>query len=174
VQLRKEHPAFRRPKFFQGRRIRGGDIKDVMWFNPGGNEMADEEWESPFVRCLGMLLSGDTIDVLSLEGEPIRDETFLLLLNAHHQTIPFVLPGEEHIEWELILDTNEEKGFLSATKKFASGDDFDLGARTACLLKLSLGAQAKARLESWKKRHFELPQAVTEEKERRGGTNGPE
>ena len=64
IDLRKEHPVFRRPKFFQGRRIRGSEIKDVMWFNPGGNEMSDEEWASPFVRCLGMLLSGDTIDVL--------------------------------------------------------------------------------------------------------------
>src|SRR3712207_8251682 len=43
IRLRKEHPVFRRPKFFQGRRIRGSEIKDVMWFNPGGNEMSDEE-----------------------------------------------------------------------------------------------------------------------------------
>jgi len=40
IQLRRQHPVFRRPKFFQGRRIRGSEIKDVMWFNPGGNEMS--------------------------------------------------------------------------------------------------------------------------------------
>jgi glycogen operon protein len=68
IKLRHDHPVFRRPKFFQGRRIRGSEIKDVMWFNPGGNEMSEDEWNSPFVRCLGMLLSGDTIDVLSFEG----------------------------------------------------------------------------------------------------------
>ncbi|MEP6673448.1 MAG: glycogen debranching protein GlgX, partial [Chthoniobacter sp.] len=54
IQLRRDHPVFRRPKFFQGRRIRGSEIKDVMWFNPGGNEMSDEEWSSPFVRCLAL------------------------------------------------------------------------------------------------------------------------
>src|SRR3712207_9186816 len=70
-------------------RIRGSEIKDVMWFNPGGNEMSEEEWNSPFVRCLGMLLSGDTIDVLSFQGEPIRDKTFLLLINAHYEPITF-------------------------------------------------------------------------------------
>ena len=43
IQLRREHPVFRRPKFLQGRQIRGSKIKDVMWFNPGGNEMSDEE-----------------------------------------------------------------------------------------------------------------------------------
>jgi isoamylase len=169
IQLRKDHPVFRRPKFFQGRRIRASEVKDVMWFNPGGNEMSEEEWESPFVRCLGMLLSGDTLDVLTFEGEPVRDQTFLLLINAHHENISFVLPGEEHLEWELILDTATEEGFLAEPKKFGSGDDLDLGGRTACLLKLVLGTQAQARLESWKKRHVGLPPAVTAEEERAGG-----
>ena len=64
-----------------------------MWFNPGGNEMSDEEWASPFVRCLGMLLSGDTIDVLDFEGEPIRDNTFLFLINAHHEPLHLSFPA---------------------------------------------------------------------------------
>src|SRR5206468_671918 len=105
IWFRKAHPAFRRPKFLRGRRIRGLEIRDVMWFNPGGSEMTDEEWASPFVRCLGMLLSGDTVDVVSFEGEPVRDDTFLLLINAHYEPIPFVLPGQENLEWQLILDT---------------------------------------------------------------------
>jgi glycogen operon protein len=158
IQLRRDHPVFRRPKFFQGRRIRGSEIKDVMWFNPGGNEMSEEEWSSPFVRCLGMLLSGDTIDVLSFEGEPIRDQTFLLLINAHYETIPFVLPGEEHLEWRLIMDTADEDGFISENgEKFASGDDFEVEGRATKLLCLTVGSQAKARHESWKKRQVEVP-----------------
>jgi len=168
IQLRKDHPVFRRPKFFQGRRIRGSEIRDVMWFNPGGNEMSDEEWASPFVRCLGMLLSGDTIDVLNFEGEPIRDDTFLLLVNAHYEPIPFVLPGQEHIEWQLILDTMHAEGFLTEGTKFASGDDLDLGGRATCLLKLISGAQAQAREESWKKRHVEFPALSAEEERARG------
>jgi isoamylase len=97
ISFRKVHPVFRRPKFFQGRRIRGSEIRDVMWFNPGGSEMSEEEWASPFVRCIGMLLSGDTIDVLSFEGEPIRDDTFLLLINAHYEPIPFVSSRAEKV-----------------------------------------------------------------------------
>jgi len=91
--------------------------------------MSDEEWASPLVRCLEMLLSGDTVDVLNFQGEPIRDETFLLLLNGYHEPIPFVLPGEEHVEWELILDTVDEEGFLREPRKFASGDDVEVSAR---------------------------------------------
>ncbi len=168
IQLRKEHPVFRRPKFFQGRRIRGSEIRDVMWFNPGGSEMSEEEWASRFVRCLGMLLSGDTMDVLNFEGEPIRDDTFLLLVNAHYEPIPFVLPGQEHIEWQLILDTMQTEGFLTEERKFASGDDLDLGGRATCLLRLVSGAQAQAREESWKKRHVEFPALSAEEERARG------
>ncbi len=157
IKLRRDHPVFRRPKFFKGRRIGDSEIKDVMWFNPGGNEMSDEEWNSPFVRCMGMLLSGDTTDVLNADGEPVRDETFLLLINAHFEPIPFVLPGEEHIEWTLLIDTALDRGFLDEPQKLASGDDVEVIGRGLKLLKLATGAEARARHESWKKRHIELP-----------------
>jgi len=150
-----------------------------MWFNPGGNEMSDEEWASPFVRCLGMLLSGDTADILNFEGEPVRDETFLLLINAHYESIDFLLPGSEHLEWELLLDTRDESGFLGTTKKYASGDDFDLAERSTALLRLTGGEQSQARVESYRKRPVSLPRKVTAEEERADGkieseTKGPE
>jgi len=157
VQLRHRHPVFRRPKFFQGRRIRGSEIKDVMWFNPGGNEMSEEDWSLPFARCLGMMLSGDTIDVLNFQGEPIRDDTFLFLINAHYETISFLLPGQEHIEWQLLIDMATESGFLAEPKSYASGDELPVIDRGACLLKLSAGAQAQARQESFRKRPFDFP-----------------
>ncbi|PYL61868.1 MAG: glycogen debranching enzyme GlgX, partial [Verrucomicrobia bacterium] len=165
IQFRKDHPVFRRPKFLKGRRIPGSEIRDVMWFNPGGSLMSEDEWASPFVRCLGMLLSGDTSDVLTFEGEPVRDDTFLLLINAHYEPIPFVLPGQENLEWQLILDTMEPSGFLAEPRKFASGDDVDLCGRACCLLQLVSGTQAQAREESWKKRAVEVP-AVSAEEER--------
>jgi glycogen operon protein len=167
IWFREAHPVFRRPKFFQGRRIRGSETRDVMWFNPGGSEMSDEEWASPFVRCVGMLLSGDTVDVVNFEGEPIRDDTFLLLMNAHYEAIPFVLPGQENLEWQLILDTMDPNGFLAEPKKIASGDDVDLRGRACCLLQLVRGAQAQARAESWKKRPVEFPPLSAEEERAR-------
>ena len=166
IQFRKDHPVFRRPKFLKGRRIPGSEIRDVMWFNPGGNLMSEEEWASPFVRCLGMLLSGDTSDVVTFEGEPVRDETFLLLINAHYEPIPFVLPGQENLEWQLILDTTDPNGFLAEPRKFASGDDVDLGGRACRLLQLVSGTQAQAREESWKKRAVEFPKVSAEEERR--------
>jgi glycogen operon protein len=168
IQFRKDHPVFRRPKFLKGRRIPGSEIRDVMWFNPGGSLMSEEEWASRFVRCLGMLLSGDTSDVVTFEGEPVRDDTFLLLINAHYEPIPFVLPGQENLEWQLILNTTEPTGFLTEPRKFASGDDVDLGGRACCLLQLVSGTQAQAREESWKKRAVEFPAISAEEERARG------
>ena len=93
IHLRREHPIFRRPKFFQGRKIRGSDVKDIMWFSTSGSEMSDEEWGVSYIRCVGMMLSGDAIDVRDYKGDPITDNTYLLLCNAHHEGVQFVLPG---------------------------------------------------------------------------------
>jgi len=167
ISFREAHPVFRRPKFFQGRRIRASETRDVMWFNPGGSQMSEEDWASPFVRCIGMLLSGDASDVLNFEGEPVHDDTFLLLINAHYEPIPFVLPGQENLEWQSILDTTDPNGFLAEPGKFASGDDVEICGRTCCLLQLVKGAQAQAREESWKKRPVKFP-PLSAEQERAG------
>ncbi|HEY7313607.1 MAG TPA: glycogen debranching protein GlgX [Gemmataceae bacterium] len=105
-RIRREHPVFQRRKFFLGRKIRGSDIKDLAWFDPNGDEMTDEAWNAGFVRCLGVRLAGDVIGEEDERGEPIVDDTFLLLLNAHHEPITFSLPAAtpDH-HWEVMLDT---------------------------------------------------------------------
>jgi isoamylase len=85
--------------------------------------MQDEEWNTAFVRTLGVMLSGDTIDVRDYYGRPIQDDTFLMLLNAYHETVNFVLPGQEDVRWELIIDTRLEDGFLETPKIFASSEE---------------------------------------------------
>ena len=105
IRLRRDHPVFRRPKFFQGRSIRDG-IKDLTWFAPSGREMTDEAWNADFVRGLMVRFAGDAIDEVDERGQSIVDDTFLLLLNAHHSGLTFVLPspGPEQ-RWECIVDT---------------------------------------------------------------------
>ncbi len=150
IELRRDHPIFRRPKFFQGRRIRGREVKDIMWFDPAGTEMDEEQWTQHYVRSLGMMLSGDTMDVRDYHGEPIRDDTFLLLLNAHHEELEFSLPGREDVRWELILDTQLESGFLEEHRTLSAADDLLLAGRSLCVLKLAVGAEDHARADSWK------------------------
>jgi hypothetical protein len=76
---------------------------------------------------------------------PIQDDTFLMLLNAHHETVNFVLPGQEEVRWELIIDTRLEEGFLETPKIFASSEEYEIGARSFSLLRLRVGEQSRAR-----------------------------
>jgi isoamylase len=85
IAFRREHPVFRRPKFFQGRPIRGAGIRDIMWFNSTGAEMTNAGWSSWFVRVLGMLLSGATMDERFPGRElPIICKDFAKM--SHHRT----------------------------------------------------------------------------------------
>src|SRR5437763_1909327 len=61
IALHKEHAVFRRRKFFQGRKIKGAEIKDIVWLRPDGEEMTDEEWSHDIPHCLGVALSGAVI-----------------------------------------------------------------------------------------------------------------
>jgi glycogen operon protein len=144
IALRRAHPIFRRPKFFQGRPIRGTTIKDIMWFNSTGSEMSDTEWGSWFVRCLGMLLGGATLDVRDRRGRLIRDDTFLVLLNAHHDSVPFVLPGLRDVEWELVMDTAREPSFVPRGEAYESAALYDLRDRSTALLQLKEGFDPNA------------------------------
>ena len=101
-----EQPVFQRSTFFQGRALRGSDIKDISFFNPSGQEMSDADWSAGFVQCLGVRLAGDLIGDITDRGEPIVGDTTLLILNAYHEPIDFMLPStkEEH-RWERFFDT---------------------------------------------------------------------
>ncbi|MFN8539426.1 MAG: glycogen debranching protein GlgX [Thermomicrobiales bacterium] len=106
INLRKEHPVLHRRSFFQGRSIHGLDISDIEWYRPDGGQMDDEEWANGLVRCIGLLLNGQTMDERDPRGRPETDDILLLLLNAHHEPIPFTLPGaEDGPAWEPLLDT---------------------------------------------------------------------
>src|SRR5215468_10533818 len=93
IALRRQHPVLRRRQFFFGRRVLGSELKDVTWFRPDGREMGEADWGNPAARSIGLRLSGDALDEVDARGEPIVDDTLLVLLNAHHEAVPFVLPA---------------------------------------------------------------------------------
>jgi len=105
IQLRREHPAFRRRDFFQGRPLHGGGVKDILWLRPDGGEMSDHEWEREHARCLAVYLAGDGLNEVDRRGRSLRDDDFLMLFNAHHEEIAFVLPSLPGEPWRCVLDT---------------------------------------------------------------------
>ena len=105
IHLRRGEPVLHRRKFFQGRRIRGADIKDIAWLAPDGQEMTDDAWGAPFVHCLGVRLSGDAIDEHDERGERVLGDTLLVLLNAGDEEIQFrVPPVATNHYWEEVID----------------------------------------------------------------------
>ncbi len=134
LALRREHPIFRRRRFFQGRPIHGEGVKDIAWLNPDGREMSDEEWHLHFARCLGVYLSGAELDETDERGRPVRDDDFLLLINAHHDQIAFKLPAYGRQDsWFCLLDTAYARG-LSGDGRFTVGSEYPLQGRTLVLL----------------------------------------
>ncbi|MCL4847514.1 MAG: glycogen debranching protein GlgX [Acidobacteria bacterium] len=133
IALRKRHPVLRRRHFFQGRAIRGVEVKDLSWYDPTGSEMTDQAWISPQVRCIGVRLEGDAISEVDERGRRIADDTLLLLLSAHDQVVGFTLPpvGDGQ-RWVPLLDTAHDV----RDGRLRGGDQYMLEARSLALLRL--------------------------------------
>jgi glycogen operon protein len=133
IQYRKDHPVFRRRGWFHGRAIHGSEVKDIAWFNMEGIQMAEEDWGQAFAKTLGVFLNGATIPNPNPRGEPVTDDNFYLIFNAHNEPLNFTLPGADWGKnWLKEMDT--ESGWLEDEKWLKAGDQIKVEAR--CLLVL--------------------------------------
>jgi glycogen operon protein len=106
ARLRAAHPVFRRRRFFQGRPIRGSNIEDIAWLRPDGQHMSNEDWNVGSAKAIAIFLNGQGIPERDALGERITDDSFLLLINAHHQSIIFTLPDQTYGRiWDVVVDT---------------------------------------------------------------------
>jgi glycogen operon protein len=106
IRLRRDHPVFRRRRWFQGRPIRGSGERDLVWFKPDGDDMSEEDWANGFAKSLALFLNGEGIAHAGPRGERVRDDSFYLICNAHWEPIEFTLPGAPLAErWQVVLDT---------------------------------------------------------------------
>ncbi len=104
--LRRAHPVFRRQRFFQGRPIRGSSVDDIAWLRPDGQHMTDQDWAADRAPTIAIFLNGRGIPDRNEIGERIVDDSFLLLVNAHHEPVTFTLPPESYGRgWEVVIDT---------------------------------------------------------------------
>jgi len=134
IRLRKDHPAFRRKNFFQGRELRGAGTKDIVWLAPAGREMTDEEWNNSLATSLGLQMSGLLEGEHDAQGRLQVDDDFLLLFNAGEDRVAFQIPtSPEEIRWEALMDTSYAAG-LKATHFFKPGDTYALKPRSMAVL----------------------------------------
>jgi glycogen operon protein len=134
IALRHAHPVFRRRHFFEGRPLRGREVKDIVWLKPDGTEMTDEEWDQHFARCLGVYLSGVGLPETDARGRPVIDDDFVLLFNAHHEPIDFRLPPIGRGDWESVIDTATVAGGPLDAWRAGPERPYPLQGRTLALL----------------------------------------
>lgn len=112
-KLRRDHPTFRRQRFFDGRplpREAGVSVPDIAWGRPDGSQMQDEDWGSGFGRAIAVFLNGDGIRERDRRGQPIDDEHFIILFNAGDDPIDFTIPQVDYSPtWDLVVDTAGEQ-----------------------------------------------------------------
>ena len=134
VHLRKDHPVFRRRRFFAGAPERGGesDLRDIAWLSPAGTHMSDAQWQEEFARAVMVFLNGDAIAEPDLRGEEIVDDSFLVLFNAQPEPVSFTLPDAEYGEtWTVALDSDHQ---LEPGDELAHSSTIEIAHRSTVVL----------------------------------------
>jgi glycogen operon protein len=104
--LRKRYPILTRGRFLNGQYNEEAGVRDLTWLNPGGTEMEEAHWTEAGARAIGLVLEGKA--QTSGVKELANDDTLLIVINAYHEGVNFVLPSaEEALHWKLVLSTDE-------------------------------------------------------------------
>jgi len=105
LALRHAHPIFRRRRFLTGEATSASGLPDAWWFRPDGRRMTRSDWRRNGL-VIGLFLNGDEFPYPGRHGERIGDDSFLLLINGHHEDVEFALPARRYGQkWALELAT---------------------------------------------------------------------
>ena len=90
--------------------------------------MTPEDWTLGYARCLGMLLG----------ARPGEAGPFTVLMNAHHEPLPFQLPPVPNGgAWQLLIDTQVEPnghGRNADAARFDGQETYSLAGRSLVVL----------------------------------------
>ncbi len=128
IALRRAHPVFRRNKFLEGT---GKVLPDVWWMRPDGRRMTRRDWDNTGSRAIGVFLNGDELRDETAHGAEVRDDSFLLLFNAHFEDISFRLPARRFgTRWAVELSTGS-----CQAERFVPGSEVVVQSRSVAVLK---------------------------------------
>ena len=141
TELRAKYPILRRNRFLSAEMNEGIELKEITWLNAAGVEMQDEHWSDERTLCFGMLIDGRA------QTSGIRqrghDATILIVFNAYHDVVNFVLPGEESdARWLLLIDTNIPENLASRKVNFMTGDTYEVTGRSMLVFRLEAQSDA--------------------------------
>jgi isoamylase len=130
IAVRKAYPILHRGRYLVGTYNEELEVRDVTWMSPHGEELTQEQWGDPAAKCFGMLLDGRAQPTgIRKRGS---DATLLLVFNAHHDVVEFVLPEvPEAQDWVGLIDTNQP-GRTDAPR-FPFGHTYEVTGRSFLL-----------------------------------------
>ncbi|MER7398886.1 glycogen debranching protein GlgX [Streptomyces sp. NPDC000151] len=136
VWLRRDHPVFRRRRFFHGRPMEGthDELSDISWFTAEGEEMRQRDWQAAHAKSLAVFLNGSAISEPGKRGERISDDSFLLLFNAHGEEKEFTVPMDHGRQWQAVVDTARPEAVAEGGPKVRAGDTLTLVGRSLMVL----------------------------------------
>jgi len=106
IRFYRRHPMFARRRWFKGQPIKEMNVEDIAWFRTNGELMTEENWTDPFAKSLGVYLHGKSLRSIGPTGEMLLDDDFIIIFNAHHETLEYRLPVERYgSNWNLVIDT---------------------------------------------------------------------
>jgi len=139
IELRRQHPTFRRRRFFTGNTVRTGPagaerLNDIVWLHLDGRPMEDADWSSG-AKAIGMYLNGHGIAGSDARGGTITDDHFLLYFNADGEATITLPPAEYADSWDVCIDTG---GTPDAVGTLAAGAQVPLRNSSVLVLRESV------------------------------------
>jgi isoamylase len=137
IEIRRDHPVFHRRDFFGGQDGDGSGLPDIRWFRADGREMSRRDWRNPELRNLGVFLNGEELPNPGPSGEPVIDDSFVLLINADHEDVLFRLPARRFgNRWRQVISTAEPDA-PEGHRTWPARSEVPLTARSMILLRRS-------------------------------------
>ncbi len=132
--LRRQHRVFSRPRFFRGEVVSEAGLKDITWVTQGGIEATDYDWGNHVALSLGYVLCGAAGEFYTPGGQRDIDESFLVMMNAYYDDLPFYFPHLPiPLVWEALVDTAEPTGLAKGGRLWCAGESYQLRAHSFAL-----------------------------------------
>jgi len=133
IQFRRVHPSLRRRKFFQDSDVYHPSSKNLAWYHADGQEMTEEQWNTGWMRSLAVMFNGETLGDADEMGEPLNDDSFLILLNSYGEKVTYTLPPSPHGRgWRRLMNTDDLE---SPFEEQAMDGSLDVAGRSVVLLR---------------------------------------
>ena len=136
IAFRREHPVFRRRRWFKGEPHGRNGLHDIGWFKPDGVEMSEQDWTDWFAKSFMVFLNGDALRARDARGGKVRDDSFLLVFNAHTDRVTFTVPDAAWgTAWEPVIDTALDQPFAETATRLEAGATLEREALSLQVLK---------------------------------------